>query len=579
MDTNSAQGLIKKALQLHQIGALNQAGELYQKVLASFPNHPDALHLFGLVCHQQGEHRTAVDYISRAVRQVPEQAVLRNNLGDALANAGDAEEAIYQFKVALDLRPDYAGAHQNLGSVYLSIGEHDKALEHASKAVSLNKDQAGAWFNLGLCWLDHVKLEDSADAFRNVLTLQPNHSAALTSLLYVLNLLPDTDPGSVAEEHHRAATGAFADPGPGPARNHVEGRIRIGYVSGDFCAHAVNYFFEPVLEHHDRSQFESYCYSDVAMPDPVTHRLQSSADHWRNFAGRSDDDLFEQVKADKIDILVDLAGYTEHGRTAVFARKPAPCQVSWLGFPNTSGLETMDYRIVDTFTAPVSERFPGTEEALRLEHGFACFRPPAHAPPLQTAPLKENGYVTLGSLHKLEKLNPGVIALWAGILRENPDTRLLLARDQLDQWQQQRLLKQFRQLGVESSRLVMKQLSNPGQSFFELFAEIDILLDTFPWSGHTLACCALWMGVPVVSLYGISHAGRMVASVLNSMDLDELIAMDKDSYSRIATDLCNDHARVLNYRNIMRSRFENSPLRDEAGFTRKFEDQLKQTLK
>jgi predicted O-linked N-acetylglucosamine transferase (SPINDLY family) len=421
-------------------------------------------------------------------------------------------------------------------------------------------------------------LEESADAFRRVLALQPNHPASITSLLYILNLLPATDPASIAEEHQRVATAAFVDPGPDPARNHGTGRIRIGYVSGDFCAHAVNYFFEPVLEHHDRSEFEIYCYSDVAKPDPVTGRLQESADHWRDFAGRSDDDLYDQVKTDGIDILVDLAGHTEHGRTAVFARKPASCQVSWLGFPNTSGLETMGYRVVDTFTAPVNEPFFGTEEALRLEHDFACFRPPAHAPPIQTAPLQKNGFVTLGSIHKLEKLNPGVIGLWASILRENPNTRLLLARDQLDQWQQRRLQKQFRQLGVDDQRLIMKQLSDPDQSFFELFADMDILLDTFPWSGHTLACCALWMGVPVVSLYGGSHAGRMVASVLDSLELNELIARNEASYSRIVAELCSTDSRLLDYRNKLRSRFENSPLRDEAGFTRAFEDQLKKLL-
>jgi len=579
MDANSAQELIKKAMQLHQGGALQQAGELYQQVLASFPKHPDALHLFGLICHQQGDHATAADYIRRAVTQVPQQAVLRNNLGDALTKAGDAEGAISQFKIALELRPDYAGAHQNLASVYLSTGRHDAALEHARQAVNLNEDHAGAWFNLGLCLLDHVMLEDSADAFRRVLALQPNHSAAVTSLLYIINLLPDTEPAKVAEEHYRVATAAFAGPGPVPTRTDVDGRIRVGYVSGDFCAHAVNYFFEPVLELHDRSQFEIYCYADVSKPDTVTDRLQSSADHWRDIAGRNDDDVFEQLRADRIDILVDLAGYTKHSRTAVFARKPAPRQISWLGFPNTSGLEAMDYRVMDTFTAPVNEKYFGTEEALRPEPGFACFRPPAHAPSVQTAPLEENGFVTLGSIHKLEKLNPKVIGLWAAILRENPDTRLLLARDQLDQWQQQRLMEQFKHLGVDAHRLVMKQLPDPGQSFFRLFADMDILLDAFPWSGHTLACCALWMGVPVVSLYGKSHAGRMVASVLNSLDLDELIAEDEASYGRIAADLCNDHARLLDYRNSLRSRFENSSLRDEAGFTRAVEDQLKQTLK
>ena len=578
MATASAQQMVKKAMQLHHRGELQQARELYAKVLELAPLHPDGLHLYGLVCHQLGDHKTAISYIRRAIEQVPDQPVLRNNLGDAMRQAGKYEDALTQLHIALDLRPNYAGAHQNLGSVYADMGDHDAALKHARKAVRLDANRAEAWFNLGLVLLDHILLADSADAFRKALVIRPVYPLAATSLLYVLNLLPEMEPAAIEQETCKVATALFKPVQSMPVSSHQSERIRIAYVSGDFCAHAVNYFFEPVLEFHDKTRFEIYCYSDVAQPDQITRRLQQEASHWRDISTWDDDKVFEKVKSDKIDILVDLAGYTEHHRLGVFARKPAVCQLSWLGFPNTTGLGAMDYRVVDQYTTPKDDTSMGSEELLRLPDGFACFRPPEHAPPVQTAPVVSNGFVTLGCLHKLEKLNDDVITLWARVLQENPDARLMLARDQLDDWQQQRIRSTFLQHGIGSDRLFMIQFSDSKQSFFDLFADIDILLDTSPWSGHTLACCALWMGVPVVSLYGDRHAGRMVASVLNLLGFDELIAKSAEAYARIVNGLCRNQDKLIHYRAELRERFKASPLRDEKGFTKSLETEYRRIV-
>lgn len=561
-------------MQLHQNGDFEQAKKLYARILETTPQHPDALHLYGLACHQQGDHMTAVHYIKQAVELVPSQPVLRNNLGDALHKAGDTDGAIKQLRHALELRPGYAGAHQNLGSVFCGTHEHDAALLHSREAVRLDPDKPEGWFNLGLVLLDHVLLDDSVKAFRTALALRPRYCAAVTSLLYILNLLPDAEPGKIASEHRDVVAQLYKQtPISSPTRRR-ERCIRIAYMSGDFRAHAVNYFFEPLLEHQNRELFETWCYSDVTQTDDVTRRLRQSAQHWRDIAGWSNNRVLAQIKSDRIDVLVDLAGHTEHNRLAVFARKPISCQISYLGFPNTTGLQAMDYRIVDTFTAPDDEAATGTEKLLRLPQGFACFRPPRRAPEITAPAALNNGYVSFGSLHKLEKLNDRVISLWARVLRGNPGTKLLLARDQLDDWQQRRLRALFLQHGIAGERLEMRHLIDPTQSFFSLFAEFDILLDTHPWSGHTLACCALWMGVPVVSLHGTSHARRMVTSVLHLLELDELAAMDEDSYVRIATELSKDQARLVRYRAELRGRFRQSKLRDEVGFTRTFEEAI-----
>lgn len=577
--TNIASQLIKSAMQSHQSGDLQRAKTLYAEILERWPEHPDALHLYGLACHQLGEHGTAVTYIRKAVERVPDQAVLRNNLGDALHKAGQIKDAISHLKKALELRPGYAGAHQNLASIYLGSRQYDLALIHCRQSVELDGSRPQAWFNLGLCLLEHVKLEESAHAFRQALALRPDYQPAVTSLLYVLNLLPDQGPQAICDEHVQVATAAFDSTRVGATIHAINQPIRIGYVSGDFQQHAVNYFFEPVLEHHNAAAFEVYCYSDVDKPDGTTRRLQAIAGQWRDMAGRSDAELLAQILADGIDILVDLAGYTRHNRLPVFARQAAAVQLSWLGFPNTTGLKAMNYRIADCVTEPPHLSAVGSEQLIRMPIGFACFRPPAHAPEVAAAPLINNGHVTLGSLHKLEKMNPSVITLWAQLLMSNPDTRLFIARDNLDDWQQRRIFAEFNQHGVNAERLRLMHLKDSGQSFFDLFAEIDVLLDVFPWSGHTMACSALWMGVPVVTLNGNTHAGRMVASVLKMLDLDELIAADKPAYGQVINRLCRDHEQLLAYRNNLRTRFQNSPLRDETGFTRELEAQYRRILK
>jgi predicted O-linked N-acetylglucosamine transferase (SPINDLY family) len=268
---------------------------------------------------------------------------------------------------------------------------------------------------------------------------------------------------------------------------------------------------------------------------------------------------------------VDLAGHTRDNRLGVFARRAAPRQVSWLGYPSTTGLAAMDYRVVDAVTLPAGEAAGGSEEPLRLPGTFACFRPPDKTPAVTPAPFTANGFVTLGCLHKLEKLNDAVIALWAEILRQNPGCRILFARDQLSDWQQQRLRDRFERRGVGAERLEMVRIEDPGKEFFDCFGALDLLLDTFPWSGHTLACCALHQGVPVVTLRGASHAGRMVASVLEGAGLDELIAADTNAYAAIVARLCAGPGRLAEYRGILRGRFQASPARDETGFTRELE--------
>jgi len=578
MSATTLQQLIRTGIRLQREGNLREAKSLYEKALTSSPDNLDALHLYGLACHQLGDHAAAVKYICRAVEKAPNEPVLRNNLGHALYELGSLDEALTQLRSALRLRPNYAAAHQNLGNVCARAGEYEAALEHARAAVRLDSTRPEAWYDLGLILLDQIALEESVKAFRRALAISPTHLAAATSMLYTLNLLPGTDPVEVASEHQRVAAVAFSPAIASPVLPYRNERIRIGYVSGDFRSHAVNFFFQPVLQHHDRRIFEVFCYSNVHEPDTTTQRISQLADCWRHIADWDDAKVVDRIQGDKIDILVDLSGHTKNHRLGVFARKPAQHQVSWLGFPNTTGLEQMDYLVVDPVTAPANENFLCSEAPLRLANGFACFRPPTDAPPLEPAPVSKNRYVTLGCLHKLEKINERVIETWARILGENEGVRLRLIRDQINDWHRKRLKTLFARHGIGQDRLDIVTLTPGKGGFLSAFAQIDILLDTFPWSGHTIACCALWMGVPVISLYGDRIAGRMVASTLKTVGLDELVATDIDGYCGIAAALCADEQRITRYRAELRSRMEQSPLRNEQGFTNDLEAQYLRLL-
>jgi predicted O-linked N-acetylglucosamine transferase (SPINDLY family) len=556
-----------------QAGDLDGASACYRQALELQPDNADALHLSGLVALQQGDPDEAVVRIQHAVDRVPDHPVLRNNLGLAMHRAGTLVAAAGQLQKALELRPGYAGAHMNLGAVFSDLGDRESALEHGLAAVERDPERAEAWFNLGLFLLDRVELPQALEAFRRALAVNPKYAAAATSLLYCLHLGEGLDPRAVAEEHRRVAAAVYGAPPerPQPRQREPGAPLRIGYVSGDFRRHAVNHFFEPLLVHHDRERFEVHLYSDTGDTDDVTNRLMGLADHWVDTRAFDDDALATRIREDGIDVLVDLAGHTKGNRLGAFAQRPALLQLGWLGYPGHPGLEAIDGQLVDAVTLQPLVDSPAARGLIALDGPFACFRPADHAPGISPPPAARRGYVTLGSLHKLEKIGPEVIACWAGVLRDLPDAKLLLVRDHLDAWQRRRLLGQFLDHGIGEERLELMPGRPEGGSFQEFWADIDIYLDTFPWSGHTMACHALWCGVPVVTLAGQSHASRMVASVLHAIDRLAWVAEDESGYRAAVMRLAKDPGMLAEERHTLRPLIADSAVMDGPAFGRAFE--------
>ncbi len=424
------------------------------------------------------------------------------------------------------------------------------------------------------------RLDEAIEHHRRAVQCDQSASGPHSNLLYALNYHPGYGPQALFDEH-RAWGQRHADPHSAARPPHTndrspDRRLRVGYVSPHFCAHAVNFFVEPILSAHDHARFEVFCYSDVADEDDTTARLRGYADHWRSTHGLSDNQLEAHIRDDAIDLLVDLTGHIGGGkRMLVFARKPAPIQVTYIGYQNTTGMAAMDYRLTDTYCDP-----PGTTESLhteqlvRLPTTFFCYLPSADAPLVVPAPAATAGYVTFGSVNNFAKVTPQVLATWAEILRHVPDSRLVIRADMTDSLRT-RLVELFAEQGIDERRLeLVNRLPRP--QYLRLIERLDIALDPFPFNGHTTTCDCLWQGVPVVTLSGQTYVSRFGGSGLATLGMHELIATTREQYVETAVTLAGDIGRLEHYRATLRERMAASPLLDFSTFTRKLETAYRQ---
>ena len=347
-------------------------------------------------------------------------------------------------------------------------------------------------------------------------------------------------------------------------------RLRIGYLSGDFRAHAMAEFVLPLLRHHDRDRFEVICYSNSVWTDEITARCEALADLWRDISVMQDDHAESLMRADALDILIDLSGHTAGNRLRLMARKVSPVQVTYIGYPGTTGLAEVDYRITDAYCDPAgaSENRYG-ERLLRLPRSLWCYQQPPDMPPPAPAPFLRNGHITFGSVNSMPKLNPRTIALWSRLLLSVPDSRLIMASVPAGAGRD-RILAEFEKCGIAATRISMTA-TLPLERFWALFGEIDIALDSTPYNGGATTCATLWMGVPVVSLVGELFQSRAGLSILSTLGLPELAAPDAGTFLDIARSLALDRGRLQTLRTSMRERLNASPLADCPGYTRDLE--------
>jgi protein O-GlcNAc transferase len=555
-------------------GKYDEAVPCYQRSLHAKPEYPDAHNNLGLALTELGKLDQAIDTLREAVRLKPIYPEAFYNLGNALQRRDRFQEAVAAYEQALRFKPDYGEVFNNLGAALTRLGELDDAVLRLRQARAARPQDASVLLNLGNALKEQGRAEEALASYRAALEIQPDSAAAFSNYLFCLNYDPRATPAELFAEHRRwdRVHGEVPDTGSGPASIwDSQRRLRVGYVSPDFYYHAAARFIEPILAHHDPEQVETFCYAEVGAPDEVTAKLRALAHQWRPTLGLTDAAVVDLIRADGIDILVDLAGHTAHNRLRVFAFEPAPVQATYLGYPNTTGLRTMDYRLTDAVADPPGEPVCHTEELIRLPGCFCCYAPPAQAPDVSPLPAQTNGYVTFGSLQNLAKLNGAVLDLWCALLRAIPTARLLVFRHTLKGETEAAFREQFARRGITGARLQLRHMAEAPAGYFGVYRDVDIALDPFPWNGHTTACEALWMGVPVLALYGNRHAGRMAASVLNQVRLTGWVARTAAEYVERAVQIAQHWERLAALRAGLRDWMRQSPLCDGKTFTRGLE--------
>jgi len=598
---------LKLASAFRRGGQPNMALEICQRVLAVEPDQPEALHLVGQIVYQQGQRALAVDYFRRAIAAQPTGAVYHNSLGNALKGLGHHDEALACYERALQLNPgladvhynlgntwrelgrlaeaadayrrclaihpDSARAHNNLGNTLQDLGQADAAAACYQRALELEPDYVEAYTNLGTVRKNQGRLDEALACYERAIALRPDDFAAETNRLYAMHFSTAYDARAIGDEARRWDS-HFAAPlqparatytnTPSPDR-----RLRVGYVSPDLRAHPVGRFLLPLLEAHDHRQFEFFCYSSLLAPDAVTERLRAAADVWRDVAMLTDEQLAQAVREDQIDILVDLTMHMAGCRLLAFARRPAPVQATYLAYCSTTGLDAIDYRLTDPYLDPPGgEERCYSEQSVRLPDTYWCYRPLAETPPVAPLPALAAGRVTFGCLNQFCKVSATTLDTWSHLLRAVPQSRLLLHAYEGEH--RDRTRTRLAGLGVDPDRLTFVGFLS-ATDYFELYQQIDVALDPFPYGGGTTSCDALWMGVPVVSLAGRTAVGRSGLSILSNVGLPELVVSGVEQYVELAATLAQDLPRLSELRLTLRHRMQQSPLMDAPRFARNVE--------
>lgn len=536
----------------------------------------DTLHLLGYVLHAMGQSAEGEAFVRRALQLADGNGRIHNTLGVILSGTGRDPQAIESFRRAVALEPNLLEALGNLGAAAYRLRRIDESLKSYRAAAALAPREASYPVVLATIYASQGRHEDALACGRRMVELSPERCDYWDWLLYETWFAPGLSGQEIAAEHARWA-GRFAAPPASGIRAHAndpspERRLRIGYVSADLRTHVVGFFMEPILRHHDEERFEVFCYSG-GPEDALTQRLRRAEHHWVPTREMSDEQLAERIRADGIDILVDLSLHMSFNRLLVFARRPAPVQATYLGYCGTTGLLQVDYRISDPHLEPAdrADGWLGPERIARLPECYWCYRPPPDAPePAAQAPSEVNGHVTFACGNASPKLNARVARVWARILEQVPNSRLKFVIFGGGE-NNARTVRMFTSAGIDPSRIEALDFM-PFEQYQAFYNTVDVALDPFPYNGGTTTFDALHMGCPVVTLAGELPTARAGVTILSNLGLDRWIARDEEEYVRIAVELARDAAERTEARRTLRTRLLNSHLTDGERFTRQLED-------
>ena len=560
------------------------AQRLYLTLLKKDHQDIEALQLLGTIAFRQNRSRDAKKYFIKALSIKPCNHELLYQLGCVSEEVGDIEDACRRFEQAIEIKRDFIDPHLALGICKARQGYLSEAKELYRSLLAMHPNHVVARNNLANVLANQGDIEQALPEWRKVLELQPDYHAAHSNFLLALNYLPGSSRDEIFRQHvawERSVT--CSEPFDRVYRNDTDPdrRIRIAYVSADYRQHSVSYFIESVLKQHDRDRIYVICYSNVTRVDTVTQRLLGYADAVRVITNQDDHIVSEWISEDQIDLLIDLSGHTDGNRLPLFARKPAPVQLTYMGYPNTTGLQSIDYRLTDPVADPdESDQAFHTEELVRIQGGFLCYSPPQESPGVAGPPMMKTGLPTFGVFNNVAKLTEEAIGIWAAILRNIDGSRLFFKnRAFTDKGSCSRYKELLTRAGISHDRISFSGLTPDKNEYLESYNRVDIALDSFPYCGTTTTFDALWMGVPVVTLSGDRHASRVGDAILSRVGLSELVARSKQEYIDIAVSLAGDFTRIQQIRISMRDKLAASPLCDGNRMARELEDAYRHVWK
>jgi len=537
----------------------------------------------GCALAQIGRYREAVTTLEEALELRTDSSPLWITLSGALQGQGRSHEAEAAARRAIAIEPGAPEAWTNLGSALQAQGRLREALESLDRALALNPGYAMATYNRAHVLNEQWKGAEAVAGFRRAVDLDPDYAPGWHAYLFNLLYSPDIGEEGIYQEHRRwgrlIERSRPAKPAV-PTLRRAQRRVRVGYVSPDFRWHSCAHFLRPLFSAHDRQQFQITAYASVQRPDRLTEWFRGHADVWRDIHGTPYEKIASQIRDDEIDILVDLAGHTANHPLELFALQPAPIQISWLGYPATSGLGAIGFRLTDEIADP-----PGdadrchSEKLIRLPGCFLCYQPAGHTPEVVSPPVLRNGFVTFGSFNSLAKINGHTVSIWGNLLRSLPGSRLILKNKTLSgECARRTVSAAFLAAGIAADRVELRGwLARPEQSL-AAYADIDIALDTFPYNGTTTTFEALWMGVPVITLRSDRHAGRVGASILTHLGERQWIASSPEQYLAAARQLASAPALIAANRLALRERLATSRLCDSSGFAANLEHVYRELL-
>lgn len=568
LNRHPGSGYLWSILGHSRLSQQKEAIEALQTASSLLRDDAQVHNLLGVALHKAGRTSEALQALRTAVQIDPRHFESHNNLGNVLRDIGDVDAAVQNYRHAISIDAGFAQAHNNLGNALRDLGRLDEAVASIRTALQINPGHATAHNNLGMLLMDLGRYRDCLACFSTALSIKPDYFEAFSNLLFAQNLLPDgsaQDALAAARKYGHLVTPKPVPPSAAVVNSDPDRRLRIGLVSGDLRSHPVGYFLESTLKAISaggQDGLEFHVYSNHWLEDSLTERLKPYCAGWYRAAGVPDSALVERIRRDAIDILVDLSGHTANNRLPLFALKPAPVQVSWLGYFATTGVPAIDYLIADPLTLPTAEEVNFTETIWRLPQTRLSFTPPDIDIGVSELPALRNGYITFGCFNSLSKMNADVVSLWSRVLLNISGSRLFLKCKQLrENSVYEDVIRRFDAHGVEAHRLILEG-SEPRAGYLAAYHRVDIALDPFPYPGGATTAEALWMGVPVLTMAGHRFLSRQGAGLLLNAGLEAWVAVDADDYFQRAASHSSDRVALASLRQHLRDQVLASPVFD-----------------